>query len=127
MTVYFAASGDYIKVGFSINVLQRTASLQGDYCNRPGDLSRDAHVEVLGWFPGTKRDELLAHAALNDHWAAGEWYLDHPDVHDYLAAQPDALITSELSARAMFAVLAGLSIADAKAMHPILVPVGDPR
>jgi hypothetical protein len=120
MSVYFAAAGGYVKVGYSTNVIQRMWSLSGsDYTKRPADLPRAAKIELIGWFPGTKRDELLAHAALNDHWVDGEWYRDNATVRSYLTDQPEAILVAELSARALFAVLDGVPRDEAKALYPL--------
>ena len=121
MSVYFAESNGYVKIGYSASVMQRMASLPSDYSKRPKDLPRHSTVTLIGWFPGTKRDELLAHAAMNDHWADGEWYRDCEAVRSYLASQPEALVVADVSAQAMFAVLNGASVHDATQDHPLVI------
>lgn len=120
MSVYFMVVNDCIKVGFSIDPIGRASSVTfGNPKTRPKAVPYGTPVEVLGWFPGDRRTELLAHAALNDHWIVGEWFTDCAEVRNYLHQHEEAVIVADLSALAMFAVLRGVPLDEAKTLYPL--------
>lgn len=119
MSVYLMASSGYIKVGYSADPIARSESVTR--FNRPTDVDYNAPVEVIGWFPGQRDRERQAHMDLGAHWVMGEWFVDKPEVRAYLKAQDDAVVMDEMSAAAVFAVQAGLSVADAMAKYPLAI------
>ena len=122
MSIYFMASHGYIKVGLSTNPIIRSTQVTS-YTKRPPEVPANSIPELLGWYPGDKRDELRAHAALDDHWVMGEWYVDCPEVRDRLYSHPEALIAADITAAALFATMRRIPLAEARAMYPMLAEV----
>ncbi|VXC06763.1 GIY-YIG nuclease family protein [Aeromicrobium sp. 9AM] len=120
MSVYFASVGLYMKVGYSKDPVGRAASLTtGKAQYRPADIERGAHADLIGWFPGDHAAERAAHMALGRKHVMCEWFIDCPEVRDYLRYQDDAVLVHELSALALLAVLRGLPVADAATTYPL--------
>lgn len=116
MSVYFARVRGYIKVGYSANPIQRSSSITWSKGLHPADVQRGDSVDLIGWFPGDRRIERLAHAALDAHLVTGEWFNDCADVRDYLRSQDEAVLVNEISAIALLSVLGGMSVTEATAM-----------
>ena len=70
-TIYFARSGDLIKIGFTTNLHRRMAELRPD--------------EVLATLPGTMRDEKALHHRFGPHWVDGEWFRMGDDLMSHIA------------------------------------------
>lgn len=73
--VYFIRFADRIKIGFSADPRTRIASLP--------------HDEVLGIFPGTRRNEKQLHAAFADLRLTGEWFQVDGRILDFVADVKD--------------------------------------
>lgn len=86
MSVYFARVGRYIKVGFSENPERRAARLfaSATRYGAPKDIGAGTPRELIGFVPGHLNEERTAHAALNDFRVTGEWFIDEPEVRDYI-------------------------------------------
>lgn len=86
MSVYFIKVGRYIKVGYSQTPERRCAALWKSSARygRPWDLSVTEPRELLLTIPGSKNDEALCHAALDDFAAGCEWFIDEPQVREFM-------------------------------------------
>lgn len=122
MSIYFMASNGHVKVGLSTNPIIRSWQVTS-HTKSPPEVRDNSIPELLGWYPGDKRDELLAHAALNDHWVVGEWYVDCQEVRNRLYDHPDALIATDITAAALFATMRNIPLAEARIMFPMLAEV----
>lgn len=88
MSVYFARVGQYVKVGYSENPERRVRRLFASETRygAPTDCPTGlAHRELLATLPGDTGPESVAHAALDDFRVVGEFFVDEPQVRDYLA------------------------------------------
>lgn len=119
MSVYFAAAGGYIKVGYSADPIKRTQWTTIDSAIRPIDLERGTPVELLGWIPGGRDVERQTHARLGERWIAGEWFTDCDAVREVLHSAPEAAVVAEISAMALLAVLRGAPVAAAASAWPL--------
>lgn len=86
MTVYFARVGDFIKVGFSTNPVNRVQRIKSDDCAKPLDLDRSSPVELLRVVPGDVEHEQMAHDALSDFRVCGEWFVAEPALLEYVGS-----------------------------------------
>ena len=88
MSVYFAKVGRYIKVGFSENPERRVANLfqSSTRYGAPRDIDSTTPRELLAAVDGTKSGERAAHATLADFCVMGEWFMDEPEVREFMAA-----------------------------------------
>lgn len=76
MTIYFAAGGGRIKIGWT----------KGDAAKRVRQISLSAGIDlvVLGSIEGGYDLEHFIHDALKEHRTNGEWFFDRQDVRHYL-------------------------------------------
>lgn len=96
MSVYFAQSGAYVKIGYSADPISRVSTVTTSGA-RPVDLPRGADARLLGWVPGD-RDALPL---------AGEWfYLDPAVVRALIWADPHGVDVARMSALAVFVACA---------------------
>lgn len=88
MSVYFIKVGRYIKVGYSDNPERRCKNLwkSSTRYGRPWDMSLDSPRELLLVIPGSKNTEALCHQALAEFAAGCEWFIDEPEVREFMAA-----------------------------------------
>jgi hypothetical protein len=86
VSVYFAQVGRYVKVGYSANPERRVANLfkSATRYGIPRDLDIRLPRHLLAAVPGHLNEERAAHAALDDFRVWGEWFLDEPEVRDYI-------------------------------------------
>lgn len=86
MSVYFIKVGRYLKVGYSANPERRCANLWQSTTrySRPWDLSLAEPRELLLAIAGGKSDESRCHDALDDFRSNGEWFIDEPEVRDFM-------------------------------------------
>lgn len=119
MSVYFAAVRGYVKVGYSAKPWVRVGTTTRDTTIKPDDVRKSDDVDLIGWFPGDRAVERSTHDALAEHLVCGEWFVDHPDVREFLRAQADAVLMHEMSGLAVFKIIAGVPIAEAVAAHPM--------
>lgn len=70
-TIYFARSGDLIKIGFTTNLRQRLKALGVDH--------------VLATTSGTMQDEKALHHRFGPHWVEGEWFRMGDDLMAHIA------------------------------------------
>lgn len=105
MSVYFAQVGRYIKIGYSRDPFKRAQTITRSG-KRPNDVPFAADVTLLGYIPGTRRDELLLHARFDAAWVAGEWFALTPkDVRPLIWDDPRGVDIQRMSAQAVFAML----------------------
>lgn len=112
MSVYFIRVGQYVKVGFSDDPQRRFRRLFNGATgySAPWDCSRKlADRELLGYVPGDKRDEQVAHEALEDFSVGCEFYLAEQPVLDYVrrCLAADDVATEPLARAAGPAVFVG--------------------
>lgn len=100
MSVYFAQVGRYIKVGYSANPERRVRNLfkSTTRYGAPRDIDGKTPRKLLGHVPGELSEEHAAHAALADFRVMGEWFLDEPEVRDYIQRCLAADAVSEVHA-----------------------------
>lgn len=85
MSVYFAQVGPYIKVGFSRNPERRVRRLFCSATEGPPGTPHDlASRRLIRHIDGSKTTERLIHDALADFRVQTEWFLDEPEVHDFI-------------------------------------------
>ena len=121
MSVYFARVGRYMKIGYSKDPIKRSATITtGAAKHRPADVERNEDVDLVGWLPGDRRAERDAHMALGRKHVMCEWFIDCPEVRDYLRYQDGAVLLHEMSALAVFAVLRGTPVAEAMEARPLV-------
>ncbi|MCP3368287.1 GIY-YIG nuclease family protein [Bradyrhizobium cajani] len=63
--VYFIASGEFVKIGWSLSVPERMKALQ---------TSSSRKLTLLRVIPGVKEDEAKFHQEFAEHRAEGEWF-----------------------------------------------------
>ena len=86
MSVYFAQVGPYIKVGYSTNPEQRVRRLFSSATFGPIGTPRDlASRRLIRAIDGDKQTERQIHDALSDFRVVTEWFLDEPEVRDFIA------------------------------------------
>lgn len=102
MSVYFAESGRYTKIGFSADPIARAATLTTSGIG-PDDLRRRAPVDLLGWIPGHRWRESQVQAAFIDHRVKGEWFhrIDRNAIHDLIWDDPRGIDVHRMSAAAV--------------------------
>ena len=105
MSVYFAKSGDYIKIGYSANPAQRAQSITR-LATRPAAIKYKDPVELIGWVPGNMWREGVYHAQHIDRRVAGEWFsLDVDYVRELIWQDPRGVDLLRMSAWAVFACI----------------------
>lgn len=93
MSVYFIACGGFIKVGFSENPERRAVRLFSStsrYSAPRAAYEARGGQALLGYIEGDKTTEARLHAALDDYSVGCEWFIDEPELRDYLASLTDA-------------------------------------
>ena len=93
MSVYFIACGGYIKIGYSEDPEKRAANLFRSTSRysapRAAYLARGTQ-RLLRHFEGDMSTELGLHEALDDYAAGCEWFIDEPELREWIAsAEPD--------------------------------------
>jgi hypothetical protein len=89
MSVYFIQAGRYIKVGYSQNPERRFRRLfaSATAYTAPKDTPRNlASRRLLKTIGGDQNTEHLIHAALGDYCVSGEWYIDEPELREWIAS-----------------------------------------
>lgn len=67
--VYFADFGDLVKIGYSVNPKMRVRSLGG---------------KLIGYQPGTFKDERAFHFRFGAYWAHGEYFRNEGSLAEYV-------------------------------------------
>lgn len=80
--VYFLRAGDRVKIGFSLDVLERVAGLQA---------SSPEPLELILVLPGAIADERRLHRLFRDDRLHNEWFRYSAEVRAYLAVVSDHL------------------------------------
>ena len=94
MSVYFAQVGRYIKIGYSENPERRVRRLfasetrYGAPKDAPTSLAERTLLKVIDGGEGTER---AVHLALDDFRVMGEWFIDEPEVRDFIATAEGGL------------------------------------
>lgn len=129
MTVYFAESCGYVKIGYSANPTSRVTSITrlGD---RPADVPEGADADLIGWVPGDVKRERGFHMAHGANHVAGEWFrLDVDMVRELIWDDPSGVDVKRMSAIAALTLLQSpdATRADVEAAGiPILArPIGE--
>lgn len=92
MSVYFAAVGGYIKIGFSDNPERRVARLfRGStlYNSPQGAYLARGTQKLIRTIEGDKSVERGIHIALEDFMVKREWAVDEAAVRSFIAAATD--------------------------------------
>lgn len=118
MSVYFAQSGPYIKIGFSANPIRRASEATTTSHIRPADVERGACVDVLGFIPGDRTVERETHMRFGHLHVVGEWFNDTREIRDWLEAHPESAIPEQMSMGAVVSMMRGVSKSDALAAFP---------
>ena len=106
MAVYFARSGDYIKVGYSADPISRSTTVTTSG-SRPLDLPKGAEVQLLGWIPGDRLVESQWHRIFAPQRVHGEWFrLPVEFVRDLIWGDPRGVDMQRMSAQAVFVACA---------------------
>jgi excisionase family DNA binding protein len=74
--IYVVGFADYIKIGYTKNVAQRVASLEGGLPQK---------LTVHAVMPGSIRKEFALHARFKKHRLNGEWFLREGDLADWVS------------------------------------------
>ena len=88
MSVYFAQVGPHIKIGYSANPERRVRNLfksttrYGVPDGTPLDL---ASRHLIRYIDGEKDTERQIHMALDDFRIGTEWFVDEPEVREFIA------------------------------------------
>jgi hypothetical protein len=102
MSVYFAESCGYIKIGFAKDPIARASSLT-EKGTRPLDVPHGAPVDLIGWVPGGYWQEGAFHARFIDRRVRGEWFdLDPEDVRPLIWEDPQGVDVQRMTAQAVF-------------------------
>lgn len=102
MSVYFATSGRYMKIGYSADPLSRISTITRNG-TRPDDVPHLADTELIGWVPGGTAHELDLHARFASERVAGEWFvIDEAVVRDLIWSDPCGVDVQRMSAIAVF-------------------------
>lgn len=102
MSVYFAAAGPYIKIGYSADPIAR-ASTVTTAGKRPATLPRATPTHLIGWIPGDRAVEAAMHQRFAADHVAGEWFYISADmVRDLIWADPRGVDMRRMSAMAVF-------------------------
>jgi hypothetical protein len=106
MSVYFAESCGYLKIGYSAEPLHRAESITR-LGTRPDDVPHKADVEVIGWIPGDRWIETQMHGRFTDHRVAGEWFvgIDRDEVRRIIWNDPRGVDIARMSFMAVAASL----------------------
>lgn len=91
MSVYFIRVGRYLKIGFSENPERRCKNLwrSSTRYSRPWDLAMHEPRELLLAVEGDKDHEHRSHIALADFAVGCEWFIDEPEVRDFMTRVGD--------------------------------------
>lgn len=73
--LYFATTGNYVKIGQSDNPTARVRQIQ-IHCPEP--------VKLAGTMPGTQEDERAVHRLFHEHRVRGEWFRLEQPILDYI-------------------------------------------
>ncbi|GAB2970063.1 GIY-YIG nuclease family protein [Nocardioides montaniterrae] len=73
MSVYFAESGPYMKIGYSADPAGRMTTVTRNG-QRPDDLPFDADADLIGWIPGDRKVERELHQRFASIRVSGEWF-----------------------------------------------------
>lgn len=129
MSVYFARVRGYVKVGYSADPVKRIQTVaRHRSALKPCDISPDDHVDLLGFYRGSRLDERRAHVALEAHRAVGEWFWDDPEVEAFARSQPEYVDVTTASLYEVCGVLdRGLTVAQARSYaHAMLTRADTP-
>lgn len=122
MSVYFATSGPYLKIGFSADPLRRIATVT-TAGTRPSDLPRATDADLIGWIPGDREAEATWHRHFAADHVAGEWfYLERRVAEEIIWDDPCGIDIHRMSALAVMAAdrYDGISRAELDAMGIIV-------
>lgn len=73
--VYFIEAGDLVKIGVTKDVTKRLASLQ---------TGSPARLNMIGFIPGTDKEEKELHRKFSSHRSHGEWFKKTNDLINYI-------------------------------------------
>lgn len=105
MSVYFAQSCGYTKVGFSKDPIARSESITR-LGERPADIPHKAPATLLGWIPGDRSVEAAYHRRFADHCVEAEWFsLDEAEVRSIIWGDPRGVDIQGMSAQLVFGAL----------------------
>ena len=125
MSVYFARSGIYTKIGYSKDPIARATTVT-THGARPDDVARGADVTLMGWVPGDRKREAEFHRAFASTSVAGEWFdVDEATVRGLLWDDPRGVDVQRMSALAVFAMLRSPNVTRAE-LDAAGVPVEAP-
>lgn len=104
MSVYFVASGPYIKIGYSKDPIHRSTTVTTSGI-RPADLPRFTETRLIGWIPGDTRREMAVLVQFADHWVRGEWFDGGilPQARELIWSDSAGVDLERMSAMAVFA------------------------
>lgn len=104
MSVYFAASGAYIKIGYSADPFNRVSTITRSG-SRPADLPALSDARLLGWIPGDVHREMAMLVRFADHRVNGEWFSDDilAEVREVIWSDPSGVDIQRMSAMAVMA------------------------
>lgn len=104
MSVYFVESCGLMKIGYSKDPIGRSTTVTRNG-TRPDSIPFDAPTTLVGWIPGTMRDEGRLHAQFADHRIEGEWFdLPREVVAPIIWADPCGVDIHRMSATAVIAM-----------------------
>lgn len=104
MSVYFATSGPYVKVGYSVDPFSRVGSITRNG-TRPDDLPALSEARLIGWIPGDVHREMAMLVRFAKHRVAGEWFSGDilTEVRDVIWEDPSGVDLDRMSAMAVLA------------------------
>ena len=101
MSIYFAESGPYMKIGYSADPTSRMMTVTRNG-RRPHDLPFDADADLIGWIPGDRRAEARIHGRYASTRVEGEWFWsDRASVLELILADPRGVDFHSMSALAV--------------------------
>lgn len=105
MSVYFAQSCGYTKIGYSGDPIQRAESITR-LGERPAEIPHKAPATLLGWIPGDRSVEATYHRRFADQCVEAEWFsLDEAEVRSIIWDDPRGVDMQRMSGLAVFAAL----------------------
>ena len=105
MSVYFIRVGEYIKIGYSHDPVNRATTVTRSGI-RPADIPFGADVDLIGWVPGDVWTERAFHVQHIEHRVAGEWFrLTREAAEELIWSDPRGIDLERMTAQAVFVSL----------------------
>ena len=84
--IYYAECGQYLKIGISKNPRARVEYLKNDPFSHFDDVELRPTIRLLGYVPGTLKQEKDILKKFSEHQAfgVGEWFYDVPQIRKYM-------------------------------------------